>query len=318
MSLLRWKKLRGFTLIELLVVIAIIAVLIGLLVPAVQKVREAAMRIACGNNLKNLGLGLHDYHDTYLMFPSDNMVTANWNGGNPPSSAAPLGATPNYPYTIAILPYIEQGNQTDNAIYDGWGGGPQWGIVNPVTGGTVKPVKIFICPGRRTTAMGPKLDYGSGSLIFHEPPADPTVVGFPIAHSVLYAGPIGDPTQTTLTMITDADGTANTLLLGHKGVQPQNYGSTGDPGNGNGLTNDYGWSCCCAQFNDERNPWYFYQDTNNIVMGLFMGGPHPNVCPTLFADGSIRNISYNLSTDTYGALWAWDDGIALGGSTTGN
>jgi prepilin-type processing-associated H-X9-DG protein len=49
-----------------------------------------------------------------------------------------------------------------------------------------------------------------------------------------------------------------------------------------------------------------------------MGGPHPNVCPTLFADGSVRNISYNQTTDVYGALWAWDDGISLGGSAIGN
>jgi prepilin-type processing-associated H-X9-DG protein len=49
-----------------------------------------------------------------------------------------------------------------------------------------------------------------------------------------------------------------------------------------------------------------------------MAGPHPNVCPSLFADGSVRGISYNLSTDTYGALWAWDDGISLGGSAVGN
>jgi prepilin-type N-terminal cleavage/methylation domain-containing protein/prepilin-type processing-associated H-X9-DG protein len=126
---------RGFTLIELLVVIAIIGTLVGLLVPAVQKVREAAGRLSCSNNLKQIGLGLHHYHDTNRMFPS-GYVDGNTN----PNSTPDNDVGPGWGWAAYLLPYVEQDNIFKQIDFTKPVG------VGPNAAVSLLPVRVYQCP----------------------------------------------------------------------------------------------------------------------------------------------------------------------------
>src|SRR3954454_19328828 len=130
----RWilRPRRGFTLIELLVVIAIISLLVGLLMPAVQKAREAASKISCANNIKQLGLALANYHNNFDQFP--------------PSRLNDYQAT----WLVLVLPYVEQEN-----LYNLWNLNATYYDQTDVA--RKQPVKGYYCPSRRGPGSDPPL-----------------------------------------------------------------------------------------------------------------------------------------------------------------
>jgi len=216
---------KAFTLIELLVVIAIIAILIGLLLPAVQKVREAAARLQSTNNLKQLGLAFHNYSDAQGYLPHNGCWNfVSWYYGSPWHAFPRTQIAENSSWPFMILPYIEQGNLQSN-----------WNFTSPV--------KVLLDPSRSGTGLsvltyngdpndytsirqaGPVTDYAANSALIGS--AMNTAPGPAAGPNWQWAsGPQGwNPFKRNPGKI--PDGSSNTIMLGIKAMATQTYARRG-------------------------------------------------------------------------------------------
>jgi len=294
---------RGFTLIELLVVIAIISILIGLLLPAVQRVREAANRLKCSNNLKQLVLASHNYNDTLSMLPpltsADNApTTGNYNGG----------------ILLTLLPFIEQDNlfkiatTVPPAPFDTW---------DPLIGTGVavrqSPVKIYQCPSDISMANG-----WSGAQVGKWMGTSYSA-NFQVFGNLQITGTNAD--SSSYTVATIPDGSSNTVFFAEQYSASTTTGTETTVNAGNlwaypGI--NWSWTFTPVFANSrtfgpgifalmpQKKPTVLQADKRTVQSG------HTATIQCAMGDGSVRGVTTSVSNLTWQFAQRAEDGQVLG------
>jgi prepilin-type N-terminal cleavage/methylation domain-containing protein len=284
---------RGFTLVELLVVIAIIGVLVGLLLPAVQAAREAARRIQCANNLKQMGLAVHNYADTLNSFPAGALLlNPAWNDQR-------------FYWSGQILPYLEQ-----TALRDSIDPNQQWDVYEPNIHAMRTGMPGFNCPSadapevfdqnitnRKTSTY---LACASGLVAMETGPS-------PILCDLRLDGALYTNSRTRYASFTD--GLSNTMLIGeclflpgvtgpdnNGGMQIIDHWVIGSPGMANNEMSEALGTTAIAINLYKRHPDTFIE---NIELGY--SSRHPGIIQAVFADGHIQSISNGIDANPWSA-----------------
>jgi len=316
-----FPRSRGFTLVELLVVIAIIGVLIALLLPAVQQAREAARRMQCSNHLKQMGIAVHNHHDTYNAFPT---------GGNHwefipnfvDTGSGTVGAPRTAPHQEAgwayqILPFMEQGAGWDPP---GFSDGRE---KSQACAALV--VNTYFCPSRRrpiatnqnrptrynnetvnTNGLYGKFDYVGGveETAAWQVNGQPIFGNTPKGHGVFVRTWNGN--RNTIGFEEISDGSSNTIMVTEKMLNPDQY-------QGNQWNDDSGYTSGWdgdTMYVAWKQPMKDTPGGEPCCAGR-AGSAHPGAMNALYADGSVSKISYTIDLHVFRCLSYRRDGQAI-------
>jgi prepilin-type N-terminal cleavage/methylation domain-containing protein/prepilin-type processing-associated H-X9-DG protein len=320
---------RGFTLIELLVVIAIIGVLIALLLPAVQAAREAARRTSCRNHLKQIGLALHNYHDTYGTFPPGAIDDDNRN----------------YSWRVYLLPFVEQATvyqaliATGNFIPIPQGGTPHkfqgcnsatcnvdsfYGT-NQIDFGNTRvrniisqTLTVYTCPSDvlpdKDNDGFAKANYCANMGWFNNPGCHgPTPGGFGVSQNGVLLFSNNNTNTYVVTMAAVSDGTSNVIAAGEvtesNGVRPRTINGRNFPlwAGGQNNASCSGWTHTGSHGRFIDTNFFINRKTNNESDHSF-GSKHPGGAQFVLCDGSVQFIAETINIRTYRFLGSRNDG----------